>query len=113
MRMGSGFGGGCGVVQDQRPPLSSPRIKSGVTKGREGRDIAPTPARHYHRIHGLHRNRSPRPATRPPAGARPAVGAACGRSEEHTSELQSLMRTSYAVFCLEKKTTKSRSNNRI
>src|SRR3546814_7229160 len=28
----------------------------------------------------------------------------CSRSEEHTSELQSLMRTSYAVFCLEKKT---------
>src|SRR3546814_4235574 len=27
-----------------------------------------------------------------------------GRSEEHTSELQSLMRTSYAVFCLKKKT---------
>src|SRR3546814_8172093 len=26
-----------------------------------------------------------------------------GRSEEHTSELQSLMRTSYAVFCLHKK----------
>src|SRR3546814_5799505 len=30
---------------------------------------------------------------------------ACGRSEEHTSELQSLMRISYAVFCLQKKTT--------
>src|SRR3546814_18444302 len=29
------------------------------------------------------------------------------RSEEHTSELQSLMRTSYAVFCLKKKTTKT------
>src|SRR3546814_6466855 len=28
------------------------------------------------------------------------------RSEEHTSELQSLMRTSYAVFCLKKKTKK-------
>src|SRR3546814_8971552 len=28
------------------------------------------------------------------------------RSEEHTSELQSLMRISYAVFCLQKKTTK-------
>src|SRR3546814_3090190 len=27
------------------------------------------------------------------------------RSEEHTSELPSLMRTSYAVFCLKKKTT--------
>src|SRR3546814_6918574 len=28
------------------------------------------------------------------------------RSEEHTSELQSLMRISYAVFCLQKKTKK-------
>src|SRR3546814_8281400 len=32
------------------------------------------------------------------------VLAAAGRSEEHTSELQSLMRISYAVFCLNKKT---------
>src|SRR3546814_2180378 len=31
------------------------------------------------------------------------VGAAEDRSEEHTSELQSLMRISYAVFCLKKK----------
>src|SRR3546814_3349259 len=30
--------------------------------------------------------------------------ASSGRSEEHTSELQSLMRISYAVFCLKKKT---------
>src|SRR3546814_8556551 len=29
----------------------------------------------------------------------------CGRSEEHTSELQSLMRISYAVFCLKQKNT--------
>src|SRR3546814_10316449 len=29
----------------------------------------------------------------------------CPRSEEHTSELQSLMRLSYAVFCLKKKKT--------
>src|SRR3546814_8711072 len=36
------------------------------------------------RYHGWHRHRS-------------------GRSEEHTSELQSLMRTSYGVFCLNKK----------
>src|SRR3546814_1556049 len=33
------------------------------------------------------------------------------RSEEHTSELQSLMRISYAVFCLKKKNNKS--NNKI
>src|SRR3546814_3045301 len=31
------------------------------------------------------------------------LGAAMGRSEEHTSELQSLMRISYAVFCLKNK----------
>src|SRR3546814_8723341 len=31
------------------------------------------------------------------------------RSEEHTSELQSLMRTSYAVFCLKKKKTRIRT----
>src|SRR3546814_9267040 len=37
---------------------------------------------------------------RTPTAARPT------RSEEHTSELQSLMRISYAVFCLKKKTKK-------
>src|SRR3546814_5193780 len=36
---------------------------------------------------------------------RGALAAGIGRSEEHTSELQSLMRISYAVFCLKKKTT--------
>src|SRR3546814_6524326 len=35
------------------------------------------------------------------------------RSEEHTSELQSLMRISYAVFCLKKKTTTTRTRKRI
>src|SRR3546814_7269612 len=34
-----------------------------------------------------------------------------GRSEEHTSELQSLMRNSYAVFCLKKKTITNFTNN--
>src|SRR3546814_3726902 len=33
------------------------------------------------------------------------------RSEEHTSELQSLMRISYAVFCLKKKKTKQECND--
>src|SRR3546814_8643579 len=33
------------------------------------------------------------------------------RSEEHTSELQSLMRISYAVFCLKKKTTQNKTQN--
>src|SRR3546814_7886095 len=33
------------------------------------------------------------------------------RSEEHTSELQSLMRISYAVFCLKKKKKEKQTNN--
>src|SRR3546814_2125784 len=33
------------------------------------------------------------------------------RSEEHTSELQSLMRSSYAVFCLKKKNSKQQKTN--
>src|SRR3546814_6814603 len=37
--------------------------------------------------------------------ARYAFPAGLYKSEEHTSELQSLMRISYAVFCLKKKTT--------
>src|SRR3546814_2649845 len=51
------------------------------------------------------------PAFRSPGHVRPASRAFSAsiifqpfRSEEHTSELQSLMRISYAVFCLKKKT---------
>src|SRR3546814_15682095 len=47
--------------------------------------------------------RKPRPnaaPSEPSAGKQPAHDM---RSEEHTSELQSLMRISYAVFCLKKK----------
>src|SRR3546814_6709743 len=40
---------------------------------------------------------------RVPIGTRDRILAAGDRSEEHTSELQSLMRISYAVFCLTKK----------
>src|SRR3546814_1122210 len=36
---------------------------------------------------------------------------AAARSEEHTSELQSLMRISYAVFCLKKKNSISRASD--
>src|SRR3546814_7341293 len=43
------------------------------------------------------------PASASTLAGRPAEA----RSEEHTSELQSLMRISYAVFCLKKKKSKS------
>src|SRR3546814_5719414 len=44
--------------------------------------------------------------------AGPGVEQGGVRSEEHTSELQSLMRISYAVFCLKKKTTTNMYNSR-
>src|SRR3546814_4876796 len=41
------------------------------------------------------------------------IGQHKGRSEEHTSELQSLMRNSYAVFCLKKKKKKRTASHTI
>src|SRR3546814_6026392 len=55
-------------------------------------------------IGGLH-DRHPRARGRG-AGVRSHLSVAGDRSEEHTSELQSLMRISYAVFCLKKKSKK-------
>src|SRR3546814_8227377 len=51
------------------------------------------------------------PRRQPQSGQGPgnAVAGAVDRSEEHTSELQSLMRISYAVFCLKKKKTNTRT----
>src|SRR3546814_12435955 len=53
---------------------------------------------------GLPSDPPPRRVRVPPARERPLHDPRRrGRSEEHTSELQSLMRISYAVFCLKKK----------
>src|SRR3546814_1384459 len=56
-----------------------------------------------------------RQATAPPASPATSAntvsaGSATTRSEEHTSELQSLMRISYAVFCLKKKNTQNQTH---
>src|SRR3546814_3252766 len=66
----------------------------------------PTPSRHYTRSRRQSHVRAPQPSPS-------RIASSCGsgfshklRSEEHTSELQSLMRISYAVFCLKKKKTK-------
>src|SRR3546814_4416598 len=57
----------------------------------------------------------PRASAAVPSTPRPLGGAfgslgALRRSEEHTSELQSLMRISYAVFCLKKKRMKQNTS---
>src|SRR3546814_9394101 len=58
-----------------------------------------------HRDHDPGSAGAPRAAGKGLAGRIAGQATACGdRSEEHTSELQSLMRISYAVFCLKKKT---------
>src|SRR3546814_4023797 len=62
----------------------------------------------------VHRGGGRNDRGRPTRGAVPDDAervAARGRSEEHTSELQSLMRISYAVFCLKKKITQKLTND--
>src|SRR3546814_6277272 len=68
-----------------------PRINPPGRSPRPGRERRKTPS---------NRSSSSRKSTRPPRDRRGDVRV---RSEEHTSELQSLMRISYAVFCLKKK----------
>src|SRR3546814_1489328 len=79
-----------------------------------GDEIAKTGAKAFDQP-GLRRRDKPRPVViikRQPRelaakiGEDRAVVGARLRSEEHTSELQSLMRISYAVFCLKHKTSK-------
>src|SRR3546814_1003842 len=52
-----------------------------------------------------------RPMKQGPAARRP-LSPGCRRSEEHTSELQSLMRISYAVLCLKKKKNQQHKHSR-
>src|SRR3546814_3644795 len=70
----------------------------------------PAPARPHGVSHGFmgvtSRHRPHRPRKHAASGGRRAPWLRSDRSEEHTSELQSLMRISYAVFCLKKKHTK-------
>src|SRR3546814_9968027 len=94
----------------------SPRAGSGARARRECKD-------------GNHERKTRRPphpvdlllfvsrgATLPPRGIRRRLrrrDEACSRSEEHTSELQSLMRLSYAVFCLKKKNTYTQQRTQL
>src|SRR3546814_2597632 len=92
-----------GVVPDDSRTCGQPRragclwTKSGARDPGRGQDVTVQDLRtRPARLHTcLHRSGSKRPSS-------------ISRSEEHTSELQSLMRISYAVFCLKKKTKKTR-----
>src|SRR3546814_9836491 len=84
-----------------------PRKKAGTKPGKKAPAWLPQPAP------PLKSPRRGKVAADPPAGRRAAhpgrvPAPHAQRSEEHTSELQSLMRISYAVFCLKKKTQNTR-----
>src|SRR3546814_7850429 len=78
-----------------------------LVQGRHARtsyDLSFQPVRKIHHTASRHSTRKPRIA---------ATLIATFRSEEHTSELQSLMRISYALFCLKKKKNKTDEDLRI
>src|SRR3546814_7576131 len=80
--------GGIGDLASQRDRVGLPRHPVALPglRDRTGDREVPAAVRHLRHL-----------------GMDPARRAKGVRSEEHTSELQSLMRTSYAVFCLKKK----------
>src|SRR3546814_3334778 len=82
------------VRADQQGPQhrDDPRHGSGRRRGVQGQ-VEPGDQRHFREGRGVW--------LQVPAALRDR------RSEEHTSELQSLMRISYAVFCLKKKISKN------
>src|SRR3546814_5815552 len=85
-RLDAGSGAGRGLSEAALPRLAGAGRTARVTAGGPARTVAR--------------------GTRRPGGAGAAhatAGARRPRSEEHTSELQSLMLTSYAVSCLQKK----------
>src|SRR3546814_5017536 len=87
------------ALADQRHGFALGDIEAHVLHRVDGAArYAEADAKIAHLQQGLHQS-SP-PAAGAGSGAR---SVAAVRSEEHTSELQSLMRISYAVFCLKKK----------
>src|SRR3546814_2957156 len=86
-------------------PFRIARIELQIVGIKHGGDVG-----HAHRhpgmaavrgLYGVHRKRADRVGELTFGQCHMSPGK--GRSEEHTSELQSLMRSSYAVFCLKKK----------
>src|SRR3546814_1623515 len=90
------------VARRLRPGVG---VERGLAESRAGPEAG---AGQFMRIRLLHHPvRAVRRAARMQGRAAPreARNREIERSEEHTSELQSLMRSSYAVFCLKKKNT--------
>src|SRR3546814_4172295 len=87
----------------ERPvPLAADRLDGDVGIRRAVREVEQAEGRKGDGDEDQHRKHRPGQLQHDVVGGPGRVGIAL-RSEEHTSELQSLMRISYAVFCLKKK----------
>src|SRR3546814_10727488 len=86
------------VRQHQQRMAAATRQNEGMGERMEG-----AKEEAHRQSSGLHRQHQHQNGTSSDANLR--------RSEEHTSELQSLMRISYAVFCLKKKTNNKKAKN--
>src|SRR3546814_18038255 len=102
---GLGYGRGQRRFAGAAPRLRAPHAPAGRPAAWPER-----PGRHGGGLAGALRGagvRAVRRRCRPAGALGAALPALRSRSEEHTSELQSLMRISYAVFCLKKKKKKN------
>src|SRR3546814_1935468 len=92
------------LAEGCEPRRLQPAVRRGIIRSRSGYTVRKgrkaDPDGHRQEQGRCRRNDRIRHARRP------ALAADDERSEEHTSELQSLMRISYAVFCLKKKKKK-------
>src|SRR3546814_7685853 len=101
-------------TQDQRGNAAAALAKASILAASTG-PLGTTQLPPTHLTKGSASHLGALSAVIPPVGQNRAIckGAAsafnAGRSEEHTSELQSLMRISYAVFCLKKKTMRKKN----
>src|SRR3546814_10646564 len=96
-------------LEPRRLLARQPQITGGIFPLAQGaRILARYPGEHDERFQIIARDARVIMIVRPQIEL--VVGDAVIRSEEHTSELQSLMRISYAVFCLKKKTHKRRKS---
>src|SRR3546814_8440215 len=100
------------------PEVARPDHAVGLAKGENHRPCAR--GRRVDRLQFVHgrflcRQSKKKASPAPAAGSLPSSGSTKKewRSEEHSSELQSLMRISYAVFCLKKKKKDIREQNKI
>src|SRR3546814_2818593 len=84
------------------PVILCPPSEPNTAYPRASGDVAPSVVARCPVTSGMN------PSNPPPPRRRARLFHEMGRSEEHTSELQSLMRISYAVFCLKKKTTRTK-----